>query len=108
MKIIRLIVLSLAMCALTLPLAAEAGKCRGGKSGVIYNQTDGKYYSVPGKCPGMVYRTVDGRMLPVGKMYCGKKHCKTIVTGVSCQMRPGHWWGYTWYPSSNECWYTVR
>lgn len=102
---IRLLILSLSVLALALPMSAQAYKRCGdgcGKGGgVIYNETDGMYYNVPSKCRGMVYRSVDNRLVPVGKMH------KTVV-GVRCEMRAGHWWGYTWFPESKECWYMVR
>ena len=105
-------VICLSVALLAMPYAAEArckshcGYCKGG---VIYNETSGKFNYVSSNRSGMVYRSVDGRFIPVGKMGSRySKSCHNPVVGVRCQTRPGYWWGYTWFAPSNECWYIVR
>ncbi len=111
-KHLRLLILTLAVTSLALPVAALAHckKSCMGKSGVVYNETDGRYYPVPSAKRNMVYRVVDGRYVPVRtySSYCAKHHsCKTMVS-VRCQTRPGYWWQTTWMPTSQECYYMVR
>lgn len=111
----RVLVVCLSLSLIALPYAAEA-KCKracgyGCKGGMIYNENTGMYNYVPSNSRGMVYRSVDGKYIPVGKMAsrCCKKHgCSNVVVGVSCHTKPGYWWGYTWFAPSNECNYIVR
>lgn len=117
MKIMRLLVLFLAIGSLALPITSQAcGKYRHGcytgcKSGLIYNENDGLYYPVPTSGSRMVYRSEDGRLIPVGKYGCGhctRHKCYDRVVSVRCQDRPGYWWMTTWMAPSKECWYVVR
>lgn len=117
---LRVLAICVSLSLIALPYAAEAkcgmkratmSSCMSGcKGGMIYNENTGMYQSLCSKCRGMVYRSVDGKYIPVGKMasrYC-KKDCSHMVVGVKCQTKPGYWWGYTWFGPSNECWYMVR
>ena len=117
---LKLLILSLAVSSLAMPMAALAmcGKHHCGymsscKGGMIYNEHDGKYYNAPSASHNMVYRSVDGHLIPV-KTYgyncnCSKHHhmCKAVVS-VRCEARPAHWWVTTWMPESQECYYMVR
>lgn len=112
---LRLLVLFLAVGALALPAVSQAcggkKKCGGCyRGGMIYNQTDGRYYSVPSGKSNMVYRSVDGQLIPVGKYGYNscKRHHYRYVSGVRCQATPGWWWNTTWMPAGQECWYTIR
>lgn len=115
---LRLLVTILAVGSLALPVAAQAGKKCGMKTsystccargGIIYNQTDGKYYRVPSAKCNYVYRAVDLNYVKVAKYgtYCSCKtgKCYKHMVSVSCQDRPGYWWGTTWMAPSQECWY---
>lgn len=95
------LVLGATIAAFALPAAACHNSYMGCKmkGGVMFNQNDGKYYRVPGKC-AMVYRGVDYKLVPVATY----KH----VAGVKCEPRAGYWWNTTWMAPSQECYYMMR
>lgn len=106
---LRLLVTILAVGSLAMPIAAQAGGKHCGKkyssccmrNGIIFNETDGKYYPVPGTKGGYVYRSVDGKYVKVTEYGT----CYKRMVNVTCQATPGHWWNTTWMAPSHECWY---
>jgi hypothetical protein len=118
---LRLLVTILAVGSLAMPVTTLAGKHCGmkksssncssccGRGGIMYNQYDGKYYNVPGCKGSYVYRAVDLSYVKVAKYgtHCSCKtgKCHKHMVSVSCQDRPGYWWGSTWMAPSQECWY---
>jgi len=105
------IALFLALSSMMLPGIAQA-YCRGCVgTGVIYNSTTGHYVPVEGK-PGMVYRSVDGKLIPVAYGYCHHRlhhhrlACYHCMPRVTCTVRPAHWEGFMdWKSDSNVCFY---
>lgn len=100
----RYILMFAATVALAMPVASQAGgSCKRycGGTGVVYNQTDGMYYPVPGTKGRTVYRVVDNKFIPVAAY---GKGCKKMVH-VACQQRGGWWWNTTWMAPSMECYY---
>ena len=58
------------LCTIGLPGVASAhyyyhGGCCGHGTGIIYSQEDGRYYTVPDSDRNIVYRSVDGKYIPV-------------------------------------------
>lgn len=100
----RFILMFLGVAALALPVASQAHCKRscGYSTGVVFNQTDGMYYSVPGTRGRTVYRVVDYKYVPVATY---RKGCYKHMVNVRCQQTPGWWWGYTWMSPGMECYY---
>lgn len=120
---IGLLAIFLALASFALPSVSLASHCRCGYgygTGVIYNSKDCKYYPVPSGSPGVVYRAVDDKLIPVGKYgrcchyyrhhHKHYYHCHTPrVTRVVCTVRPAHWDGFMeWQPCSSYCFYYVK
>ena len=108
-----------ALSTFAIPVAAQAGHwcyggCGYGGGGIIYNQTDGRWYHIPTTSNrNIVYRVVDDKYVPVAKYgyYCHRYHhhrysCYRHVA-VVCTCRPAHWFVGVWYPDSTECYYKL-
>lgn len=101
----RFILMFTAAVALAMPVASQAchkRTCGGYSTGVVFNQTDGMYYPVPGTRGRTVYRVVDYKYVPVATY---RKGCYKHMVNVRCQQTPGWWWGYTWMSPGMECYY---
>lgn len=107
---VGLIALFLALSSMALPSIAQAYCRYCGGSGVIYNGETGRYVSVEGK-PCMVYRSVDGKLIPVTRVgyNCHRMHHRVAcyhMPRVTCTVRPAHWEGFmSWESESNVCYY---
>lgn len=98
----RTILMVLAVATLAMPIASQAGchKSSCGGTGMIFNETDGMYYPLPGTKSKTIYRAVDYKYIPVATY----KGCAKSVH-VRCEQRGGWWWNTTWMSPSMECYY---
>jgi hypothetical protein len=111
-----LLVALFSLCTIGLPSIASAGRyhhhhCGScyGNPGIIYSSEGcGGYVVVPGGARNTVYRSVDGKYIPVGKYgyACSKKYaCYCKWPRVVCQTRCAHWEGPVWVGPSKVCYY---